>query len=77
MLDQFILKLITPFSQCNQECDAKTIVREKMDDFDDEQKINYAHNLCHMYGVVNLLVKILAVAFIVQTIYFSFFFRMR
>ena len=77
MIDQIILKLIAPISQCNQECDAKTVVRENIEQMDEEQKIQYVHNLCHMYGAVSLLLKIIAIAFIIQTIFFGFFFRLR
>ncbi len=79
MIDQLILKLITPFAQCNQEqdCDAKTVVRANIETFDDEQKINYAHNLCHMYGALSLLLKIVAVAFIIEIVFFSFLMRFR
>lgn len=77
MLDQLILKFITLFSQCDQECNAKDIVRANMENFDEEQKIQYVHNVCHLYGGACLLFKICAVALIFQIIFFSFFFRLR
>lgn len=77
MIDHLIAKFISQFAQCHQECDAKVIARQNMDNFDDEQKIQYVHHVCHMYGIMVTLVKVLAIAFVAQTIIFNIFFKLR
>ncbi len=77
MIDNLIAKLASHFGQCHQECDAKEIARQNMDNFDDEQKIQYVHHVCHMYGVMSAIAKFFALAFVVQTIIFNIFFKLR
>lgn len=77
MIDHLIAKFTSLFSHCDQECDAKAIARQNMDTFDDEQKIQYVHHVCHMFGVLSNIVKFFAIAFIFQTIIVSLFFRLK
>lgn len=59
------------FPRCMQECNAKQILRDQFVNFDDEQKIETAHHVCHQVGYYDLIVKILLALLVFQTIYFS------
>lgn len=62
--------------RCMQECEAKNILRTQFENFDDEQKIETAHHVCHQVGYYDLIVKILLFMFIAQAIFFSIYFRL-
>jgi len=71
-----LVKIMNLLPRCMQECEAKTILRDQFENSDDEQKIETTHHICHQVGYYDLLVKILFGAFIMQTIFFTLFFRM-
>ncbi len=60
------------FPRCMEECQAKQILRDQFINFDDEQKIETAHHVCHQVGYYDLVLKIVLALLVVQTIYFSF-----
>lgn len=65
------------FPRCNQECQAKQITRDYFDQFDEEQKIEMAHGLCHQVGYFDLVLKVILVLLTLQSIFIFFIFRMR
>lgn len=64
------------FPRCNQDCDAKQTVRSYFDQFDEEQKIEMAHNVCHQVGYFDFVLKVVLVLFVLQTIYILFISRL-
>ena len=76
MIMNFVKIINALFPTCMQECEAKNILRTQFEHFDDEQKIETAHRVCHQVGYYDLIVKVLLALFIFQTIYFILFFRL-
>lgn len=64
------------FPRCFAECQAKQATRDYFDQFDEEQKIEMTHNLCHQVGYFDLVLKVVLVLFVLQTIYIYFISRM-
>ena len=61
----FVKTINKLFPRCLQECSAKQFLRKQFENFDDEQKLETAHHVCHQVGYYDVVVKILLILIII------------